>query len=206
MGIHAISATIISGHKNATEIVVAASVFLEMGYVGISPISTNRNIRDDFFLSLESFRIRESFMHFKSDYYAKNIKTPDDHEILLGDLCLALDEQGYAIAQRIFSKIGENPEEKVYQSVCKLSLIEKQILPYPETQTTSEYWKKISSELNRIGWERRRVKSQKGRRALFERHVPMDSTEKEFYSWYKLLHDSLMPWKETFGNIMSAWS
>jgi hypothetical protein len=206
MGIRPISITVISGQKNAAEIVIAASLFIEINHVVPLPISTNKDIRDDFFLSLENFRIRESFMHFKSEYYAKNIKTPNDYEIPFGDLCLALDKQGYAVALSIFSKFGLNPEEKVHQSIGKLNLIEQNIPPYPEIQTTSEYWKEIRSELNRIGWERRRVKSQKGRRALFEKHVPMDPIEKEFYYWYKFLYDSLLPWKETCGKIMSAWS
>ena len=79
-------------------------------------------------------------------------------------------------------------------------------MPYPKKDTSSAFWLEVQHELNRVAWEHRRVKSERGRRKVFDEHVPMSSTEKEYYSWYRALYDSLLPWKQTIYNMQSDWS
>ncbi len=210
MGRYGASIAMISGQGNGAEIVVAASLFLQMQAPStyITPISKNHNVRDEFLLALSIFSYRE-YSHYsspKDKWCIDKFIEPNENATKSGLFWLALDEQGYSIAKELFLKNGLLPDELIYRSVRKLNLLEKVVPPYPLTDTSSEFWLQIRAELYRVAWERRRVKSLKGRRKLFDNSVQMSSTEKEFHSWFKSLYESLAPWKEIIGNMNYDWS
>ena len=54
---------IISGQKYAGEVATLASAYLDMSSLSITPISTSTHIKDDFFLPLEIYRMRDRSSH-----------------------------------------------------------------------------------------------------------------------------------------------
>jgi len=202
MAPHTISIVLISGQANSGELVLAASAFLSSvtEFLYIVPVSTSKSIREEFYLSLDAFRIRECLYPLQPNYVAPKIVEPHDGTAT-GLFWLALDNQGASIAREFFSANGESSEEIVYQSVRKVNLIEQTISSPPEIVTSSEFWSQIINELNRVSWEHRKVKSKKGRQALFDKYVPMTSKEKVYYLWHKSLYESLMPWARNIDNI-----
>ena len=208
MGPHGVDIAVISGQKNGGELVIAASLFLQMQYLSITPVSPNKNAREEFLLSLSIFSYRE-YAYNSSPYdqwFIQKITEPNDRLATTSLFWLALDEQGYSAAREALSANGLFPDQHIYQSIRKLNRMDHDIPSYPQAQTPPEFWRRIQSDLYRVAWEHRRVKSLKGRRKLFNEHLPVSSVEKDYYSWFQSLHDDLVPWKEMIYNIQSDWS
>jgi len=207
MGPHGVSIILISGQENSGEIAVAASIFLRMHYLGITPVSTNHNVRKEFLLSLEVFCYREydTYISYDEEKFTKGLTEPNSSLIQRGSFWLALDDQGYTIGEKILTENGISPDTTVYY-VRTLNQIEQAVPPLPTTDTSPEFWLEIQRRLYDVAWEHRRVRSQRGRRKLFDEHVPISPIEKESYSWYESLYESLLPWKETIYKIQSDWS
>ena len=206
MSIHPISVTVISGQENAAEIVFAACSFLKMSYAYTVPVSKSKDVRDEFLLSFHVYRIRESFDYIPEHEYINRIHILKRDGFPQSTFCLALDVQGYSIAKELLTRNGIMPNQIVHDNICSLNVVEKVIPPYPRIKSTVEYWKKIRSELYRVEWEHRRVRSKNGKRKLFDIYVPASSREKTFYAWYKNLEEILLPWRHNMGKILADWS
>ena len=207
MGPHGVSIILISGQENSGEIAVAASVFLRMSYLGITPVGTSRTIRKEFLLSLEIFCYREyhDLISYDEKKFTESLTEPNNNLIQRGSFWLALDDHGYRIGEKILAENGISPDTAVYY-VRALNQIEQVVPPLPKTSTSSEFWLEIQRRLYDIAWEHRRVRSQRGRRKMFDEHAPKSPIEKEYYSWYESLYEGLLPWKETIYKIQSDWS
>jgi hypothetical protein len=210
-GPYSFTITVISGQDNSGLLVSGASAFLYRGWMSIDPISTNKNLLEELYLCLDIFSKRGCFVQQPDEaharYFAKRIDTDFvNYSISAGLFWIALDEQGYSLAKELFAQQHGLPDEKVYKSVCKLNLVAQPMPPYPETAVSTEFWRQIYGKLNRIDWDLHSIKPQKERWKLFEQYMPMTAIEKEYYSWYKLLHDNLLPWRDTIGRIQSDWS
>jgi hypothetical protein len=207
MGPHGVSIILISGQENSGEVAVAASVFLSMHYLGITPVSTSQTVRKEFLLSLEIFCYREydKYISYAEEKFTGSLTQPNSSLIHRGSFWLALDDQGYTIGEKILTENGVAPDTTVYY-VRILNQIEQAVPPLPKTAPSPEFGLEIQHRLYDVAWKHRRVRSQRGRRKLFDEHVPISPIEQEYYAWYASLYESLLPWKETIYKIQSDWS
>lgn len=209
MGPHGISLILISGQENSGEIAVAASLFIEGTFQYITPVSINHNVRKEFLLSLATFYYREynTSSSYKEKQLTERLAEPNSSLIERADLLwLALDDQGYTIAQKILTENGISPDTTVYDEIRTLNQIQQAIPPMPKAPLSLEFWSEINFRLHEIASKHRRVRTQRWRRKLFDKHVPISPIEKEYYSWYEALHASLLPWKETIKKMQEDWS
>lgn len=193
---------IISGQKNAGEVVTHASAFLHMEYLYITPVSTNLHVSDDFDVPISIYLKRDYSVRYHNPGYHKKLVLPDDNLSNMGLFWLAIDKEGYSIARQIVSRNNLSPDEKIHNTVLRVNLITPEISPCPNIIASSRFWLKIRSALYQAEQKYPGRKSKEGRKKIFEKHVPISSIEKGFFSWYKLLHERLEPWKKTIKNII----
>jgi hypothetical protein len=221
---------IISGEKNSGEIVAIASAIL--GYPNHISVSTDNNIRKEFFQAFKTFNWQEVVFEFYKrvvtdrfpyiptistynssynvaaqiiptltqeltfealrwtgkgfpDYYninyenmkqvAKEIIVSNDAEFIKFKkftFWIALDKQGYSLAQDIYHKFSgkEDPDEvSTDYKICgfhKLNLIEQEIFPPTQTHPSA----------------------------------------REYYAWFESIYKSLEPWRNSIMEAMSYFS
>jgi len=197
---------LISGQANSGEVVLAAATFLSSGLdcIFITPVSLNKSIREEFYLSLDAFKMRESLPLYPYDV-AKKIVEPYDHNAH-GLFWLAQDNQGASIAREVISTQGESPEKIIYQSVKKLNLIEPSISPLPEIPPSIEFWRSIINQLRNVSREHPGIKSPKRRQVLFDKYVPMTPEEKVYYLWHKSLYEIMLTWQRNGDDVQRSIS
>lgn len=210
-GPYSFNVTVISGQKDSNLLVVGASAFLYVGWMSLDLISTNKNLKEEIYLCLDIFSKRGYFAHqpdiLHAKYFAERIGTNFTNNSISGSLFwIALDKQGYSLAEEFFNQKGIIPKEKVYKSVCKLNLVEHPMPLYPESQVSTEFFREVMHKLYTIDREHKEVKWEVGRQALYEKYAPMTDIEQKYYSWYKLLQDNLLPWRNIIKEIQSVWS
>lgn len=202
---------VISGQKDSDVLVVGASAFLYVGWMSLDLISPNKGLRDEIYSCLDLFSMRGHFVNrpdiSHAKYSAKRIKNNlTDDSISASLFWIALDKQGYSLAEKFFDQKGILPKERVYKSVNKLNLVENPMPPYPDGQTTKDFFREVKSRLQAIDDENKEVKWEVGRQALYEKYAPMTEIERKYYLWYKSLQDNLLPWRSMIKEIQSAWS
>jgi hypothetical protein len=205
-GPYPVSVVVISGQENAGEFVIAASTFLSMPWQSVTPVSKNKNIRKEFLLALQVFEFREGLNYYHPpEYYVENLIEPNESITKNPVFWLALDKQGESTAKDIFSKKGESPDIKVYQSICKLNLLEPTIAIMPKIKTAPEFWLPIYHKLFELSLRYHKVDPKTVALEL-EKALPLTPIEKEYCSWFRSLYNNLMPWQRIIKNIMSDWS
>lgn len=210
-GPYSFTVTLISGQKDSSLLVVGSSAFLYVGWMSLDLISINNNFKEEIYLCLDVFSKRGHFTHQPNISHAKSFakrmhKDFSDSSILENLFSIALDKQGYLLAEEFFNQKGISPNEKVYGSVCKLNLVKQPMPPYPENNGSLEFWNEVRRNLYKIDREHKEVTWEVGKQALYEEYVPVTALEKKYYSWYKLLQENLLPWRYTIQEIQSAMS
>jgi len=199
MGPHGMTIIAISGQENSGEIAVAASTFIEGSFQITIPVCTNPKIREEFLLSLTTFYFRyRNHSHLKREII-KRLTKPNSSLINGDSICLALDDQGYTIGEKMLAENGIAPDTIFYNDVPILNKIQ-QVPPMPKADISVEFWLEIQLRLSYTATMR-----SKWRRNRFD-DIPISPIEKEYYSWYESLHASLIPWKETISQIQSDLS
>lgn len=210
-GPYSFNVAVISGQKDSALLVVGASAFLYVGWMSLDLISTNKNLKEELFLCLDNFSKRGYFVYqpdiTHAKFFAERMNTNFTSNLISGCLFwIALDKQGYSLAEEYFNQKGIDPKEKVYKSVSKLNLVQHPMPLYPENQGSEEFFRKVRHNLYAIDIQYREVKWEVGRQALYEKYAPLTDMEQKYYSWYKLLQDNLLPWRNIIKEIQSAWS
>jgi hypothetical protein len=204
---YGVSYAVISGQKNAGEVVVAASTILLMDWQSITPVSANKNVRKEFLLAIDAFSWREKYAiaYSKQEEFAEKIIEPGGNLFMGNEFWLALDEQGDSIARDILSANGESPDKTVHKSIRKLNSI-GQTLPPPEINTSADFWTKIIVGLIRLSHEHYETKSKDTYQSFVNSRLPMTPLENEYYSWFKSLYENLVPWRKTIRGFQSDLS
>lgn len=202
-----INMTVISGRKFSGEIVVAASTFLSRNLLSIDPIANDTNVRKEFLKALDVFKKREGFYYTqRPDDFAKRLAKPSKQVSTKGFFWLALDPEGEAIAKDIFAANGDLPDKPVHQSVRKLSLIEGNISPPPQTYIQYDVWEELRKKLFSFSVQYSKAKSKNSYSSQLNENVPLLSEEKLYCDWFETLYESLIPWQDTIKRIQSDLS
>lgn len=202
-----VSITVISGQKFSGEIAVAASTFLSMGYLSISLVGKDGNIRQEFLKALDVFRNREGiYYHDEPDYFAKRLIEPSNNISTKDLFWLALDQEGESIAKNIFDAHGELPDKVIYRSVHKLNLIEQTISPPPQVHLPLHVWEESRQHHFALSLRYHKLKPNESYHSYMDDQAPLMPEEKLYYAWCESLYESLIPWQDTIKNIQSDFS
>jgi len=145
---YGVSLAVISGQNNSAEIVVSACSLLSRTWQSITPICTEKGVRKELISALNNYVLIDKVNRLEtSEYYAARLIEPNKDLYPNHLFCLALDLEGYVIAKDIFIANGNNPDEKVYNFVCKLNLLDRRVPPPPTSKLSVDYLSKIKDNL-----------------------------------------------------------
>lgn len=202
-----VNMTVISGQERSGEIVLAAASFLSMGFLSIDCVCTDRTVREEFLTLLYVFadRAKRSYYESPKDFLQK--LTAPGNMTTTGDLFwLALDREGDSRAREILAANGEQADKRVYRSVNRLNLLEREIPPPPPVIIAANTW--IEARLRHTSptfGDYLRQLEQSSRSSPNERS-PLPSEEQGYYAWCESLYKALIPWQELIKGIQSDFS
>jgi len=202
-----VNMTVISGQRFSGEIAVAASTFLSMGFLSISPVAKDTIIRQEFLKALDIFRHREKiYYHERPDYFVERL-VKSDTSISTKDLFwLALDKEGESIAKSIFSTNGDLPDKVVYRSIRKLNLIDQTISPPPQEHVLLQIWEKCRQQYFSLSISYDKSKQMESYRSYMDKNARLTSEQKSYCAWCEQLYENLIPWQDTIKSIQSDFS
>lgn len=202
-----VNMTVISGQRFSGEIAVAASTFLSMGFLSISPVAKDAIIRQEFLKALDVFGRRENIYYYeRPDYFAERL-VKSGNTISTKDLFwLALDEEGESIAKSIFSTNADLPDKVVYRSVRKLNLIDQTISPPPQEHVSLQIWEKSRQQHFSLSISYDKSKLKESYRSYMDKNAPLTPEQKSYCAWCEQLYESLIPWQDTIKSIQSDFS
>jgi hypothetical protein len=207
MSIYPVSIAIISGQKNSGEIAVSASTLLARDWQSVTPVCTEKSVRKELLSALENYVLLDKvYSSQPPGYYAKQLLEPNKNIATTHHFCLALDLEGYLIAKDIFLANGDAPDEKVYDFVCKLNLLDQRVLPPPNSILSIDYLTKIKNSLFLLSKDYGKLQIKEPFLSFIKKRIPMTDNEQEYYSWFRTLYEYITPWKNIISKLQSDWS
>ena len=204
---YGVSLAVISGQNNSAEIIVSACSLLSRTWQSITPICTEKGVRKELMSALDNYvELDKVYRSESAEYYVTRIVEPNKDIYPNHLFCLALDSEGYVIAKDIFIANGYNPDEKVYNFVCKLNLLDRRVPPPPISALSIDYLSKIKTSLYWLSQDYNKLQTKESFYSFATKRIPMSDSEKEYYSWFKVLYEYILPWKNIIGKIQSDWS
>ena len=202
-----VNMTVISGQERSGELVLAAATFLAMGYLSIDCVCTDRSVREEFLTMLSVFSDRAKISYYDNPKkYVQKLIEPGSTISTKDLFWLALDREGEALAREIFAANGDPTNKRVYRSVRKLNLIEREIQPPPQTIIPLQTWEeaRLRHSSRTFGdYIRNRERSSQ---SLGDENASPTSQEGEYIVWCTSLYEALLPWQALIKGIQSDFS
>lgn len=138
-GPYPVDVVVISGRFFSGEIAVAASSFLSMMWLPITPLCINTLVRNDFLFAMRRFQNQgNNQFYIQPEDFAPKLTFPNS-KALNNLFWIALDKPGMYLAESFSIINGKNPKKKIYGNINYINFIGSHVPNFPFTGENLQY-------------------------------------------------------------------